>query len=153
MDTGSHSIRGQAAVAWGRLLNSLSLNEVRSDTLYSLSLYCSFATKVSQLKNLWFFQEIFLKVLKCYVFLWMQRRHNCHPAATFANCVMTLHLLKVHPQTFLSIPITQKCQILSCDNLVANERYVAIVWTEGATCFLITVLLQRPTNVTELSRT
>jgi hypothetical protein len=26
-------------------------------------------------------------------------------------------------QTFLSIPKTQKCQILSCDTLVANERY------------------------------
>jgi hypothetical protein len=37
---------------------------------------------------------------------------------------MTLYLLKVHLQTFLSIPITQKCQILSCDTLVANERYV-----------------------------
>ena len=36
---------------------------------------------------------------------------------------MTLHLLKVHLQTFLSIPVTQKCQILSCDTLVANERY------------------------------
>jgi hypothetical protein len=24
---------------------------------------------------------------------------------------------------FLSIPITQKCQILSCDALVANEQY------------------------------
>jgi len=32
-----------------------------------------------------------------------------------------LYLLKVHLQTFLSIPITQKCQILSCDTLVANE--------------------------------
>jgi len=37
---------------------------------------------------------------------------------------MTLYLLKVRLQTFLSIPITQKCQILSCDTLVANERYV-----------------------------
>jgi hypothetical protein len=36
---------------------------------------------------------------------------------------MTLSLLKVHLQTFLSIPITQKCQILSCDTFVANERY------------------------------
>jgi len=36
----------------------------------------------------------------------------------------TRYLLKVHLQTFLSIPITQKCQILSCDTLVANERYV-----------------------------
>jgi len=39
---------------------------------------------------------------------------------------MTLYLLKVHLQTFLSIPVTQKCQILSCDTLVANERYVAV---------------------------
>jgi len=39
---------------------------------------------------------------------------------------MTLYLLKVHLLTFLSIPITQKCQILSCDALVANERYVAV---------------------------
>ena len=36
---------------------------------------------------------------------------------------MTLNLLKVHMQTFLSLPITQKSQILSCDTLVANERY------------------------------
>ena len=52
----------------------------------------------------------------------MQRRHNCSPAASFANCVMTLYLLKAHLQAFLSIPITQKCQILSCDTLVANVR-------------------------------
>jgi len=37
---------------------------------------------------------------------------------------MTLYLLKVHLQTSLYIPITQKYQILSCDTLVANERYV-----------------------------
>jgi len=73
------------------------------------------------------FQEWLLKVLKCYNFLWVQRRHNCSPAASFANCVMTLYLVKVHLQTFLPIPITHKCQILSCDTLVANERYV--VWT------------------------
>jgi hypothetical protein len=36
---------------------------------------------------------------------------------------MTLYLLKVHLQTFISIQITQKCQILSCDTLFANERY------------------------------
>jgi hypothetical protein len=70
------------------------------------------------------FQENLLKVLKCCNFLWVQRRHNCSQAANFANCVMTLYLLKVHLQTFLSIPITQKCQILSCDTLVANERYM-----------------------------
>jgi hypothetical protein len=70
------------------------------------------------------FQERLLKVLKCYNFLWVQRRHNCSTAASFVNCVMTLYMLKVHLQTFLSIPINQKCQILSCDTLVANERYV-----------------------------
>ena len=54
------------------------------------------------------FQERGLKVLKCYYFLWVQRRHDCSPAASFANCVMTLYLLKVHLQTFISIPIIQK---------------------------------------------
>ena len=58
------------------------------------------------------FQEKFLNVSKCYNFLWLQRQHNCSLAASFANCVMTLHLLKVRLQTFLSIPKTQKCQIL-----------------------------------------
>ena len=77
------------------------------------------------------FQERLLKVLKCSNFLWVQRRHNCCPLASFANCVMTLYLLKVHLQMFLSIPITQKCQILSCDTLVANERYVS---TEHTSC-------------------
>jgi len=82
------------------------------------------------------FQEKLLKVLKCYNFLWVQRRRNCSPATSFANCVMTLYLLKVHLRTFLSIPIIQKCQILSCDTLVANERYVHVrhaarinIWT------------------------
>jgi len=69
------------------------------------------------------FQEKRLEVLKCYNFLWVQRRHNCCPAASFANCVMALYLLKVHLQTFLSIPVTQKCQILSCSTHVANEQY------------------------------
>jgi hypothetical protein len=84
--------------------------------------YHSFTTTVSQLKICDFSGEI-LKVLKCYNFLWVKQWHNCSPEACFANCVMTLYLLKVHLQTFLSMPITQKCQILSCDALVANDRY------------------------------
>jgi len=44
---------------------------------------------------------------------------------------MTLYLLKVHLQTFLSIPITQKCQILSCDPLAAKERYINISYEKG----------------------
>ena len=67
------------------------------------------------------FQEKLLKVLMCYTFLRVRRRHNCSPVASFANCVMTLYVLKVHLQMFLSIPITQKCQILSCDTLLTNE--------------------------------
>jgi hypothetical protein len=70
------------------------------------------------------FLEKCLKVLKCCTFQWVQRWHNCSAAASFTNCVMTLYLLKVHLQTFLSIPITQKCQLLSCDSLIANEQYI-----------------------------
>ena len=73
------------------------------------------------------FLEKLLKVLKCYHFLWVQRRHNCSPAASFSNCVMTLYVLKVPLQTFLSVPIIHKCQILSCDALVANERYGLLI--------------------------
>ena len=40
------------------------------------------------------FQDRLSKVSKCHNFLWVQRRHNCPPAASFANCVMTLYLLK-----------------------------------------------------------
>jgi hypothetical protein len=69
------------------------------------------------------FQEKLLQDLKCYNFLWVQKWHSCSPAASFANCVMKIYLSKVRLQTFLSIPINKKCQILSCDTLVANERY------------------------------
>ena len=62
--------------------------------------------------------------LQCYNFLSVRRRHKCSPVASFANCVMTLCLLKVDLITFLSILITQKCQILSCDTLVANEQCI-----------------------------
>jgi len=68
------------------------------------------------------FQDRLLKFLKCYDSM-SATTTNCSPAASFADCVMTPYLFKVHLQTFLSTPITQKCQILSCDTLVANERY------------------------------
>ena len=69
------------------------------------------------------FQEKLLKVLKCYKFLWVQWQHNCSPAVSFANCIMTPYLLKVHLQTFLSPPITQKCQILSL-TLLSQVSYL-----------------------------
>jgi len=86
------------------------------------------------------FQEKSLKVLKCCNFLWVWRRHNCSPAASFANCVMTLYLLKLHLQTFLSIPMTQKYQILSCDTLVANERYFIVSLCYSCLCVVYVFL-------------
>ena len=47
-------------------------------------------------QNMYLFTRNFSKDLKCYNFQWVQRRHNCSPAASFANCVMTLYLLRVH---------------------------------------------------------
>jgi len=70
----------------------------------NISLICDNSVTTQKLV---IFQEKRLKVLKCYTFLWVQGRHNCSPAAGFTDCVMTLYLLKVHLQTFLSIPITQ----------------------------------------------
>jgi len=41
-----------------------------------------------------FSRETFKGFLKCYNFLWVRRRHNCSPAASFTNCVMTLYFVK-----------------------------------------------------------
>jgi hypothetical protein len=68
----------------------------------------------------------------------VQQWHNCCPAASFANCVMTLYLLKVYLQTFLSIPIAQKCQILCCDTPDANERY-AKMCTHQSSCLKVKI--------------
>jgi len=66
----------------------------------------------------------------------------------FANCVMALYLLKVLLQKFLSVPITQKCQILSCDTCVAYERYVPHIASfrrRGASVGIVTTLqAERP---------
>ena len=91
-------------------------------------------------QNFVIFQEKILKVLKCYIFLWVQRRHDCSPAASFANCVMTLNVLKVQLQMFLSITITQKCQILSCDTLVAYARYLETSSLQLLAQFILTLL-------------
>ena len=86
------------------------------------SLICDNNSVTTQ--NLWFFKRSFYRFWSAIIF------YECNDDTTalqrrvlqIALC-MTLYLLKVHLQTFLSIPITQKCQILSCDTLVANERY------------------------------
>ena len=38
----------------------------------------------------------------------------------------TMPVKSASANVFFSIPISQKCQILSCDTLVANERYVGV---------------------------
>jgi hypothetical protein len=88
---------------------------------HKVLLHPSFARTLSQLKMCDFSVETWSAII-----FRVQWQHNCSLAASFANCVMTLYLLKVHLQTFLSIPITQKCQILSCDTIVTNERYYGI---------------------------
>jgi hypothetical protein len=60
---------------------------------------------------------------------------------------MTLYLWKAHLQTFLSISITQKCQTLSCDTLVANERYALTVPYFGPALFLPVVESERFRNL------
>jgi len=119
-----HVIKIEILVNYSQSTSKLQLKQyistVQNYTFISLIINKSVTTQ-----NLWFFQKKRLKILKCYNFLWLQRRYNCSPAASFANCVTTLYLLKVHLQTFLSIPITQKnAQILNCDTLVANGRYI-----------------------------
>jgi len=80
-------------------------------TTYYISLICGDSVTI---QNLWFFRSDFWEVLECHNFLPVRRWHNCSPAASFADCVMTLYLLELYLQMFLSIPITQKCQILRC---------------------------------------
>jgi len=127
-DQGSHLHNLQYVKPY-HLDNSLKYNGINfwSEIWNNVFSYCSFAITVSQLKIV-IFQEKRLKVLKCCTFLWVQWRHKCFPVAGLANCVMTLYLLKVHLWMFHSIPVTQKCQILSCDTLVANERYMKSGW-------------------------
>jgi hypothetical protein len=53
---------------------------------------------------------------------------------------MTLYLLEVHLQTFPSVPITQKWQILNCDTLVTNERYIFLLTYTSCSVELFTVI-------------
>ena len=108
---------------WRRYLDLRGTREEENGEEY-ITEHCDIAHLRQQCHNskLFIVQEKHLKVLKCYNFPWVQRRHNWSLAASFANCVM----LKVRLQTFLPVPITQKCQILRCDTLVANERHVPL---------------------------
>jgi hypothetical protein len=54
-------------------------------------------------------------------------------------CKLRYDNIPVKSASFLSIPITQKCQILSCDILVANERYISCKLTgiSSLTCYTL----------------
>ena len=81
--------------------------------MFSISLqlhasYRSFATRVSQLKTCDFSGETF-KGFEMFSFSMSgTTQRDCSSGVSFANCVMSLYLLKVDLQTFLSIPVTQK---------------------------------------------
>jgi len=48
-------------------------------------------------KSLIFSGEAFKGFWSAKFFVWVQRRHNCSPAASFANCVMALYLFQSAP--------------------------------------------------------
>jgi len=45
-------------------------------------------------QNLWFFRRKFKKFWSAIIFYGCNDEHNCSPAASFVNCVMTLYMLK-----------------------------------------------------------
>ena len=79
--------------------------------------YRSFATKVSQLKNCDFSRET-IKGFEVLVSAMSATTTQLLSSGEFFK----LHYDTISVQSAFSVPITQKCQILSCDNLVANEQ-------------------------------
>jgi hypothetical protein len=65
-----------------------------------LGIYRSFATIVTQPKICDFSGEIFKTFWSSKIFYECNDNTNCSQAESFANCVMTLYLLKVQLQTF-----------------------------------------------------
>ena len=101
----------------------------------TVSQQCHYSvTTVSQLKMCDFSGETF-KGFEVLYFFMSETTTQLLSSVEFANCVMILNLLKVHLQTFLSKPITQKCQILICDTLVANQ-YVSCLCAYKYECVL-----------------
>jgi hypothetical protein len=84
--------------------------------------YRTFATTVSQLKICDFSGETF-KGFEVLLSAKSATTTQLLSSGEFCKLVMTLYPFKVHLHTFLSIPVTKKFRILSCDTLVANQRY------------------------------
>ena len=116
-------------VAISAMLSRHTNNSSNAEAFHSANFwYSNYMTHLRQQfynkKFVIFPEELFKGFEMLYFSTSATMTHNCSPAASFANCVMTLYPLKVHLQTFLCIPITQKCQILICDTPVANERFL-----------------------------
>ena len=106
-------------------VTKMELTYLQGPEILYYSLYRPFATTtVSQLNISDIFHGKSLKILKCYNFVRVQRRHNCSPAASFVNCVMTLYLLKkCICRRFFLYQKLKNAQILNCDTFVVNGRY------------------------------
>ena len=88
-----------------------------------MSTYRLFATTVSQFKISDFSGETF-KGFEVQYFSMSATTTQLLSSGEF--CKLRYDTIPVK-NAFLSIPITQKWQILSCDTLIANERYVFAV--------------------------
>jgi len=84
--------------------------------------YRSFSTTVSQLKICDFSGETF-KGFEVLLSAMSATRTQLLSSGELCKLRYDTTPIPLHLQTFLSVPITQKCQILS-RTLVANERYV-----------------------------
>jgi hypothetical protein len=87
------------------------------------STYRSFVTTLSQQKMCDFSGETF-KGFEVPQFSMSATMTQLFSSGEFCKPHYDTVPVKMHLQTFLSLPITQKFQILSCDTLVTNERYV-----------------------------
>jgi hypothetical protein len=75
-------------------------------------------------QNPWFFRSSFKRFWSAIIFYECNDDTTALQRRVLQTALWHYTMLKVNLQTFLSTPVTQKCQILSCDTLVANERTV-----------------------------
>jgi hypothetical protein len=96
-------------------------------TIYTSKQYIAHLRQVSQLKIYYFSGERF-KGFEVLYFSVSAKTTQLLSNGEFCKLRYDTISGKLHLQTFRSIPITQKCQIL-CDTLVANERYLPSLLT------------------------
>jgi hypothetical protein len=131
-----HNYNTVTTTTLSQLQQCQNYNTVTTTTLSQLQHFHNYntvtTTTLSQLKICDFSGDTF-KGFEVLQFSISAKTTQLLSSGEFCKLRLTLYLLKVHLQTFLSLPITQKCQILSCDTLVANERFVVIKLPEVGT--------------------